>query len=177
MIYYGTLTDAAVYHDARGNSAWSGYTAEQQEAALTRGSDYLDQRYRERLKSGKWVSMFSGSRTDGRSQENEWPRTGATDYEGNEIGSSEVPVEVKNAAYEAALREAATPGSLSPDFTMTEQVTKEKVGPIEVQYADTTKAMMPKGVETPNRPIISEIDEIIAPVLVARYDYPGVRVV
>ncbi len=177
MAYYGTLTDAGVYHDARGNSAWTGYTPAQQEAALTRGSDYVDQRYREHLKSGRWVSMFSGTKTGGRSQDREWPRDDATDYEGLAITDGTTPTEVEKATYEAALREAASPGSLSPDYTMTEQVTKEKVGPIEVQYSDTAKMSMPKGVETPNRPIIPEIDEIIAPVLVARYDYPAVRVV
>jgi hypothetical protein len=121
--------------------------------------------------------MFAGSRKEGRSQVREWPRSDAVDYEGNEISDGDVPDEVQRAAYEAALREAANPGSLSPDYTMTEQVKKEKVGPIEVEYSDTSKMDMPKGVETPNRPIIPEIDEIIAPVLVARYDLPGVTVV
>lgn len=174
---YGTTGDADTYHSARGNTAWAALSAADKTAALIRGSDYIDQRYREKLKSGRWLSMFSGTRTDGRSQDNEWPRTGATDYEGNEIATDAVPVEVEYAAYEAALREAASPGSLSPDYTMTEQVTQEKVGPIDIKYADTSKMALPKGIETPNRPIIPEIDEIIAPVLVPRYEYPGVRVV
>lgn len=171
MDYYGDLTDAGVYHAARGNSAWAAYTSEQQEAALVRGSDYVDGRYRTRLKSGRWVSLFSGVKTDGRSQAREWPRSGATDYEGNEIADDVVPVEVEYAAYESALREAATPGSLSPDFTPSTQVTQETVGPITVKYADGGDS------ETPNRPVIPAIDEIIAPVLVARYALPGIRVV
>lgn len=177
MSFYGTVLGADSYHDDRGNSAWAALTEPAKESALTRGSDYVDQRYRERLASGKWASMFSGVRTDGRSQDREWPRTGATDYEGSEIGTSETPTEVENATYEAALREAAEPGSLSPDYTMTGQVTQETVGPITVKYADTSSMKMPKGIETPNRPIIPEIDEIIAPVLVPRYDYPAVTAV
>src|SRR5690606_22776375 len=133
---YGDISDASAYHVARGNTAWATYTSAQQLAALIRGSDYVDQRYREKLKSGRWVSMFSGAKTGGRNQAREWPRTGATDYEGNEIADDVVPVEVEHAAYEAALREAAAPGSLSPDYVPTERVTQETVGPITVKYAD-----------------------------------------
>lgn len=170
---YGDLTEASVYHAERGNAAWGALTAAQQTAALIRGSDYVDQRYREKLKSGRWLSMFSGVKTGGRDQAREWPRTGATDYEGHEIADDVVPVEVERAAYEAALREAVTPGSLSPDFIPGEQVAKEKVGPVEIAYH---QPRLRDGIP-PNRPVIPAIDEIIAPVLVARYDYPAVRVV
>lgn len=170
---YGTVEDADTYHAARGNTSWDSLADPAKEQALQRGTDYIDQRYREKLKSGRWVSMFSGTRTAGRSQDNEWPRTGATDYEGNELPDNEVPQEVEYATYEAALRESVTPGSLSPDYVPTEQVIQDTVGPITVKYASGSGAPG----STPNRPVIPEIDEIIAPVLVPRYDYPAVRVV
>jgi hypothetical protein len=172
MAIYGTLSDANAYHTARGNAAWTGADAVKA-AALERATDYIDGRYRWQLKSGRWQSMFPGERTQGRDQEREWPRTGAEDYDGNAIADDEVPVEVENATYEAALRELVTPGSLSPDFVPSGQVIKEKVGPIEVGYA--SPQAMPN--QLPNRPIIPAIDEIIAPVIIRPAEYPSVRVV
>lgn len=170
---YGTLVDAGTYHADRGNVAWAAGSAPDRTAALVRATDYIDGRYRHRLKSGRWQSMFPGERTAGRGQANEWPRTGATDYDGNEIASDEVPIEVKHATYEAALRELTVPGSLSPDFVPSGQVIREKVDVVEIGYA----APVPTGNSTPNRPVIPMIDEIIAPVVLRPADYPAVRVV
>ncbi|WP_420465611.1 DnaT-like ssDNA-binding protein [Panacagrimonas sp.] len=172
-MYYGNLTDAAAYHVDRGNAAWDALTSTAQEAALVRASQYIDGRYRWRLMSGRWQSMFRGTKTGGRAQILEWPRTGATDYEGNEIGSTEVPTEVEYATYEAALREAADPGSLSPDYTASAQAIREKVGPVEVQYGE----MKATDNTTPNRPVIPLIDEIIAPLVFRPYELPAVSVV
>lgn len=170
---YGTLEDADGYHQARGNAAWAAGTEQAREGALIRATDYIDGRYRVLLASGRWASMFPGVRTAGRGQPNEWPRTGAVDYDGDQIQPDEIPDEIERATYEAALRELASPGSLSPDFVAVEQVTKEKVGPIEVNYADGSNA----GGATPNRPIISAIDEILAPLLRTPAVGPAVRVV
>lgn len=172
MAIYGTVTDADAYHTARGNTTWTGDN-DTKTAALQRATDYIDGRYRYQLKSGVWQSMFRGTKTDGRSQTLEWPRTGATDYEGVEIPDDEVPTEVENATYEAALRELVSPGSLSPDYTPSSQAIKEKVGPIEVQYAE---AKAPDG-KTPTRPVVPVIDEILAPLLRRPYDLPAVAVV
>jgi hypothetical protein len=172
MSIYGTLADANTYHTARGNTAWTGTDAVKL-AALERATDYIDGRYRWLLPSGRWESMFPGERTDGRAQEREWPRTDAEDYDGNAIPDDEVPVEVENATYEAALRELVTPGSLSPDFVPSGQVIKEKVGPIEVGYASPQATAN----QLPNRPIIPVIDEIIAPVVFRPAMLPAVRVV
>lgn len=172
MAIYGTLAAADAYHLARGNSAWTGVDAVKT-AALERGTDYIDGRYRWEMKSGRWRSMFPGEPTAGRSQDREWPRTGAEDYNGNAIPDDETPIEVEHATYEAALRELVSPGSLSPDFVPTGQVIKEKVGPIEVGYA--SPQAMPN--QLPNRPIVPAIDEIIAPVIIKPAEYPAVRVV
>lgn len=172
MAFYGTVADADAYHLARGNTAWAG-TNPQKEAALTRGSDYVDLRYRWMTSCGHWESMFPGQRTGGRAQEREWPRTGAVDYSGNPIPDDEVPIEVEHATYEAALRELVSPGSLSPDFIPGGQVTKEKVGPVEVQYAEAK--WNPNA--TPNRPIVPVIDEILAPLTYRTGCAPAVFVV
>lgn len=160
MAIYGTVSDADAYHLARGNAAWTGDNAVKT-AALQRATDYIDGRYRKMTAGGCWVSMFRGARTDGRAQDLEWPRTGATDGEGNEIPDDEVPVEVEHATYEAALRELADPGSLSPTFTPSQQVTREKVGPVEVAYAEGQGS----GAMPANRPVVPAIDDIIAGLL------------
>lgn len=125
--YYGTLAGALLYHADRGNSAWAASTDTLREAALVRASAYIDGAYR---------SMFPGVKTDGRDQTLEWPRSGAYDVEGNSIDSDEIPVEVSFAAYEGALRELATAGSLNPDIKPGGGVvSRVKAGSVEVEYA------------------------------------------
>jgi len=170
---YGTLLGADAYHAARASTGWAGDEASKQ-AALLRASVYIDGRYRKRYRSGRWVSMFPGEKVLGRAQAREWPRIGAQDYSGNPIGDGEVPAEVEQATYEAALRELVSPGSLSPDFVATSLVKSEKVGPLETTYA-VPDASAPGA--APTRPVITLIDEIIAPVLVARFELPAVVVV
>lgn len=170
---YGTLSDANQYHADRGNAAWAG-TDESKTAALIRASDYIDGRYRYQAAGGCWRSMFRGTKTGGRAQEREWPRTGATDSDGNAIPDNEVPVEVERATYEAALRELTEPGSLSPDFVASGQVTRETVGPITVQYA----AGQAEGAMTPNRPVVTAVDDILTGLICDRPKFGvGVRVV
>lgn len=173
MSFYGNLIDAAAYHLARGNAAWAAAASDAiREAALTRGTDYIDGRYRHRFTTGRWESMFPGERTAGRAQDREWPRTGAADYDGNELPDDAAPIEVEHATYEAALRELVTPGSLSPDYVPAQLVKRRKVGPIEREFFE------PKGEagDTPNRPVIPAIDEIIAPVVRMPYLLPAVTV-
>lgn len=169
---YGTLEGADAYHQARGNTAWAIGPDDARKAALVRATDYIDGRYRVMMATGRWVSMFPGVRTAGRGQANEWPRTGARDNDGNALPVDQVPVEVERATYEAALRELASPGSLSPDFVASEAVTKEKVGPIEVTYAEAATGDQP-----PNRPAIPLIDGILGPLLRTPSLMPAVMVV
>lgn len=170
--FYGTVAAADAYHAARANAAWTGDDLAKQ-AALIRASVYIDGRYRKLLASGVWQSLFPGVKTEGRGQAREWPRTGAEDYEGHAIPSDQVPVEVEQATYEAALRELVEPGSLSPDFVAASTVKRQKVGPIEEEFSVASGADGAASV----RPVISIIDEMIAPVLVARYTLPAVFVV
>lgn len=170
--FYGTVAAADAYHAARANTAWAGDDVAKQ-AALIRASVYIDGRYRKHMPSGVWQSLFPGVKTEGRGQAREWPRTGAQDYEGHALSAEEVPLEVEQATYEAALRELTEPGSLTPDYVAATAIKREKVGPLETEYAVASGAEGAASV----RPVISAIDELIAPVLVARYTLPAVMVV
>ena len=174
MSFYGTVAEADTYHDDRGNATWEALDTEEKEAALTRASDYLDRFYVEKLASGRWVTMWCGVKTVS-TQARAWPRDNATHY-GEAVTDGTTPEAIEHAAYEAALREAATPGSLLPDFTATSQgaVTQETVGPITVKYAEND---VMRGNRPPNMPVIPVIDGIVAGYLCPRADLPGVMVV
>jgi hypothetical protein len=105
---YGSADDFRAYHTARGRDV-SGYTDDDAiTAALLLASEWLDARYR---------TSFGGTKVGLRSQLREWPRVNAFDIYNYNIGSSVVPTEIKNATYEAALRQLVAPGSLSLDWT------------------------------------------------------------
>lgn len=159
MEHYGTLAEADAYHAARGRTAWEEAAEPARVAALVRGSDYIDQRYR-----------FPGTRTGGQAQDRAWPRTGVTAPDGA-IPAGEVPAEVERATYEAAFRELVTPGSLSPDYVPARQVVRQKVGPLERTFATAADTG-----GNPVRPVVSAIDEILA-ALLYRPSGIGVRVV
>ncbi|WP_062390939.1 DnaT-like ssDNA-binding protein [Pseudomonas abietaniphila] len=168
--FYGTVAAADAYHAARANIAWTGDDAAKQ-AALIRASAYIDGKYQAQTNCGRWESLFSGVKTGGRAQSLQWPRTGATDNEGHAIPPDEVPIEIEQAAYEAALREIVTPGSLSPDYVASQAVKREKVGPLETEYAVRDAASGATSV----RPIITLIDELLAPLLGCK-TYCGIAV-
>lgn len=156
--YYGTVAGADAYHLARGNTAWTGATLLKQ-AALLRASVYVDSLGRKQLKSGTWVTLFPGTKTGGRAQVRDWPRTNAFDIGGNAIDAGTVPIEVEQATYEAALREVATPGSLSPDYVPASLVKREKAGPWEEEYFGPADGI------NPNQPILSIVLALLAPVM------------
>ena len=160
--FYGDIAEATTYHALRGNAAWAGAPDSDKTAALVRGSTYVDAVARRQTAAGTWSTLFPGVKTGGRAQLLDWPRTGAADYEGNAIGIADVPIEVRRAAYEAALRELVEPGSLSPDYVPSEQVKREKAGPFEEEYFG------PADGAVPNRPIVSIILDLLAPVLLTR---------
>jgi hypothetical protein len=156
--FYGTVAAADAYHAARANTAWAG-DDEAKQAALIRASAYIDGRYRKLMPSGVWQSLFPGVKTEGRGQAREWPRTGATDYEDHPLPSDQVPAEIEQATYEAALRELAEPGSLSPDYIAATAIKRQKVDVLEIEYqaaADTSGGV-------PTRPVLTVVDELVAP--------------
>ncbi|MEE5138675.1 DnaT-like ssDNA-binding protein [Pseudomonas alliivorans] len=157
--FYGTAANADAYHAARANAAWTGDDMAKQ-AALIRASAYIDGKFQTQNSCGRWESLFSGIKTGGRAQALQWPRTGATDTEGNEIPTTDIPVEVEQATYEAALREIALPGSLSPDYVASTAIKRQKVDVLEIEYQTAST-----GTGVPTRPIITVVDELIAPLL------------
>lgn len=158
MAYYGTADGLTAYADGVGMTMPAGNAA----AALTRASGWLDGRYGRR---------FPGARAGGFSQERAWPRTGATTAEGFEVPANVVPPAIVAATYEAALRELAGPGSLSPDYLASDAVTKFKAGSVELTFA-TPDASLGAGAA---QPVFTVIDEMLADLLVVRL--PAVLVV
>jgi len=110
------------YHSTRGNAAWVGDNA-LKEAAIVRATAFLSVSY-----------QWQGYKLKGRPQALAWPRYGAVDRENWAIGPNEIPIEIKYATAEVALRELIVPGSMSPDFVASEQVRRDKVGDLETEY-------------------------------------------
>lgn len=154
MAHYGTVEGADAYHEARGNEAWTSVASspeDEKAAALTRATAFVD---------GRYLPRFPGVRTDGRSQDLQWPRVGSdggpvTDAEGNEIAADEVPAEIINAVYEAALREIESPGSLMPDMDRGGKIKSLTAGSVAITYMDGATA------ET----VFTAIDAILTPLL------------
>lgn len=140
------------------------------EQALRRATRYIDGRYRHR---------FLGYPSDPYVQSLEWPRVGvvlqwlsAAGYfygfgyntpNGLILSNTIVPQQIKNATAEAAIRELASSGSLTPDRNPSRQVIQQVVGPISTTYANVADA----------RPIVTVIDELLAPLLSATSAYSG----
>ncbi len=125
---YCSVADALAWHAARGITTWATITTAEQEQALRRATSYMVEVYRMR-----WAGL---RKTD--TQALDWPRYDVPrpDVHGTVYGFSYysddvVPTEVRNACAELALRAAA--GDLAPDVGRV--TTREKVGPLEVEYA------------------------------------------
>lgn len=144
-----SVAEADAYHTAMANVAWTGSDAEK-ESAIRRASAYLSNSYR-----------WQGYRLNGRDQALAWPRTGVMDAEGYGIGSNEIPVEIRNACAEIALRELVSPGSLTPDVNPSEKVKREKVGALEVEYENARLD------DDANRPVLLIVRDMISQFLAA----------
>lgn len=131
---YITLANADIYHAKYGNTSWSSLTAGAKEAALRKATAYMSQAYRQMWKG------YRGSAT----QSLDWPRSfvylepfvhGAVGAYPYLVADNIVPVEVKNACCELALK--ASTATLSPDLT--QNVKKKSVGSISVEYDEYSK--------------------------------------
>lgn len=152
MNHYGDLSAALAYHTARLNAAWSatGVTDEQRTAALVRASAVLD---------GRYSSRYSGRKAGGREQALGWPRLDATDAAGEAIAADEIPTEILNAAFEMALAELTSPGSLSPSVTPGQVKVRARVeGAVDVTYAGG-------GSVASQRPTLTIVDDILTGLL------------
>lgn len=140
-----SVADADTYHGNRGNTAWAALTTGQKEQDLRKATDYMEQVYRMR-----WAGYRKTT-----TQALSWPRY---DVPLEDVGygyafyaSDSVPQIVKNACAELALKAATD--ELAPDID--QRVTREKVGPLEVEYAEN-------GVQYTQ---YRAIDNMLAPVL------------
>lgn len=162
---YISVEEATAYHAERGHADWIAATIEEQEAALRRATEWLDATYR-----GKFI----GYRTKARAQALEWPRSGASYVDPvngpspygwlnntglwTTIASNAIPIELKRAEAEAALRELVQPGILYPDIVPGKIVKSVAIsGSVSVTFADGT----PLG----QRTIITAIAAILGPLL------------
>jgi hypothetical protein len=145
---YVSVSDCASYATARGLT-FPVEPAANAEAALRRGTSWLDATYR---------GSFPGRRKNGRAQALEWPRVDAWDNTcpPEPISDDEIPVEIVHACCEAAIRELAAPGSLTPDVIPGKIKKSAKVGDIGVEYA------IGAGTVGEQRPISTVIDGILS---------------
>lgn len=134
--------EADDYFVERNATAWMAGTVEAREAALIRATAHLN------------GYAWAGQKVGGRAQLLAWPRYGTIDREGWPIDDTTIPREVKAACCEIALRELATPGSMTPDVIMSQAVTREKIGAIEVQYQGAASA-------DASRPVLTILHDLL----------------
>lgn len=138
---YASAATADAYHAARGNAAWASLTQLQKEIALRKATDYMQQQY-----GGKWSGIRLSS-----AQALDWPRSNVR-RDGYELASAPLPREVVRACCELALR--ASTSALSTDAGP--QVVREKVGAIEVEYANGARQQIKfAAVDNLLRPLMS----------------------
>lgn len=140
---YVSAADVALYAVARGKTFTDDADGE---SAIVRATTWLDAAY-------KWP----GTRTHGRNQALQWPRTGAIDTDDYAIADDEIPSELIAASCEAAIREFLTPGFLTPDVVPGKVVQSARVdGAVSVTYA------VRKGDDVSGQiPVITAIDGIL----------------
>lgn len=118
---YATAAQADTRLAALGMTNWAGITTTEKEQALRRATVAMGQFFGVRWKGARLYRI----------QALDWPRYGV-DVKGFCIPSTEVPADVVNACIDLALKAAA--GDLNADLARA--VKREKVGPIETEYAD-----------------------------------------
>lgn len=153
---YISVADATTYHANRGNAAWAALASDTvREQKLRIATEYLSDKYRLRWKGVRVTAT----------QALDFPRYGIVREDYYVVSSvppssidgtiyypsDEVPAEAIRACAELALR--AIDGPLLDDVT--QKVKREKVGPIETEYADGASATV----------TYSAIDGMLAPFL------------
>lgn len=141
---YATVAEANTYFTARANDAWDALTTAEKEVALRKAADYLTQQY-----GGRW----QGSRMT-TTQALDWPRYGAYRH-GYIIPSNTIPLELKRASFELAVRASA--GELMPDMSTDSVVKRQKAGPLEIEYQD--------GSDSQPQETYTAVDKILEPLL------------
>jgi hypothetical protein len=125
---YSTLEEFKAYRPRGGLALPAVLSDALTEAALVRGTAYVEGAYAHR-----WPGL-KATETQGLS----WPRAEAWNDDGYAL--TLVPAGVKNACMEAALIEANTVGALSLALEHGGMVSREKTGPLETDYANGAPA-------------------------------------
>lgn len=152
---YISLADANSYVAGHGNtSSWSAAADDEKEEALRLGTQYIDLKYGGR---------FAGVRGS-RDQALNWPRSAVIDIAGYSYDSDEIPVCLKQAVVEAALRHLADDdllGVIENNGTVKRE--KSKLGPLEddVEYVGgKSQAPAYPRIRALLRPILNSLDTI-----------------
>jgi hypothetical protein len=127
---YVTLDEVSEYAAARGLTFPTSPSTDG-EAAIVRATAAIDAMYRGR---------FSGYRTHGRLQALAWPRSTSYDAEALVLDGDEIPIEIKQATCEAAVRELASPGAMTPDLERGGSIRRLKAGSVEIEYGGNASA-------------------------------------
>lgn len=130
--------------DRGDDAAWAAATTAARQAAIVKATDYIanHRRYRWRGTKGSYAQALP------------WPRTGATEEDGQTVPSDVVPARVVAAtAFLAARSLAGT--DLQPDLEHGGMVKSESIGPVSVTYRDGA----------PPESVIMAVDGIVAPLL------------
>lgn len=138
---YISVADASTYFTARAITSWAAIATDAlREGYLRLATEYMLQVYRNRWQGVRYTET----------QALDWPRTGVV-RDSWVVAIDEIPVEVKRACAELALRASA--GTLNPDLS--QGVISEKVGPIAVTYDHYS----------PQSPRYKAIEAMLAPYL------------
>lgn len=121
---YVAVADVDTYATLRNQSSWAGYATAVKENAIVEATLYLDAHF-----------TFLGTKV-AYGQGLSWPRSAVYDTtEGVNVPSNVVPISLKRACMELALKVAAGT-QLLEDLSHGGAVSSEKVGPIAVTYKD-----------------------------------------
>lgn len=138
---------ADAYFDERGVTAWG--NIDDTDAALIGGTAYIVNRYRNR-----WAGRVALHST----QSLPWPRHYAYDDEGRRIATNVIPVAVKQAVCEAALR-FGRGDTLNPDVTLSAGIISESKSVANAVSKSVTYAR--STVVDDSRPTITIIDDLL----------------
>lgn len=134
---YVTVAQADTYFDERLNATpWTGASTDDKERALIMATRRLDQ------------EKFQGIKV-AESQALDWPRYWATDDDGEEYESNEIPQPIKDATCELALRLLVDKGKSKDTLADTglEEFETAKIGPMDVTRDKAYEAgQLPKNV-------------------------------
>lgn len=125
-----SLAAFKAYCDAVGYDYSAYDDTDEIEPAIRRGTTHLSNSF-----------SWKGSRTNGRGQALAWPRSGATDGEGEDIPSDEIPAEIERACCEAGWYELQNPGGLNPAVNLSQRVKAKGIGPLRKEYFPTANTV------------------------------------